>query len=506
MAEQFIEINTDQIRRPNQVENDLFSNRRAITDVYRQSNTAEVSIIVVGFNRLEKTRRCVESILTYTSDVNYELILVDSGSSDGTLEYFCSVECPKKKVIHITQNLGVAYAYSLLSLRDLGDYVCMAPNDLIVTKNWMKNLLACIKSDSRIGMVTPMTSNSSNFQSLDFPYQSYEEMQEIAAGFNRSDPRKWEDRMRIVTLGTVVRKEALLAGGWPVGDVGFFHDFQDDDSAFAIRRLGYRTVVAGDTWICHDHNVRGGEGKNPEEFQRSLQIGRENFQSKHFGVDAWDDVNNFYSPYFQDQKIPPITGQARILGVDVLCGTPILDAKNWLRKHGVFTAELSAFTQDPKYWVDLKTICEGTVSCDREEFLADAFVKESFDLVIADRPVNQYHEPQKLINDLFSLCKKGGLVACKVRNTFSFQTYIHLLGQWNVYDQEFAYHIPVDAVHTTLSQLGTVRKVIAIPFFLDGGQRQALGELIPPEVSAPQREELLNRMLCKEYLFIVDKR
>ena len=68
--------------------------------------------------------------------------------------------------------------------------------------------------------------------------------------------------------------------------------------------------------------------------------------------------------------------------------------------------ELSAFTQDPKYWVDLKTICTGPVICDREEFLTDSFLPESFDYIAAARPINRYHEPQKILNDLFTLCKK----------------------------------------------------------------------------------------------------
>lgn len=506
MAEHFIEIDTNHIQRHNVVENDLFANREAVAEVYQQFASAEVSIIVVGFNRLEKTRRCVESILTYTEGIDYELILVDSGSSDGTLEFFHSVSCPKKRVIHITQNLGAAYAYTTISLRDLGNYICVAPNDLIVTKNWLSNLLTCIKSDPKIGMVTPMASNSSNLQSLDFPYRSYEEMQKKAAAFNRSDPRKWEDRLRLITLGTVYRKEVFLASGWPMNDVGYFHDFLDDDTTFAIRALGYRTVLAGDTWICHDHNVRGGEGKDLEEFQRSLRIGRENFKLKHFGVDAWDDVNNFYRPYLEDLTPPAVTGRTRVLGVDVRCGTPILDAKNWLRSHGIFSAGLSAFTQDPKYWQDLMTICEDGVFCDREEFLADAFPRESFDIVIADRPLNRYHEPQKLLNDLSALCKKGGLILCKLRNTFSFQEYVHLLGQRGVYDGEFPLHIPLEAVKAALEKLGAVEKIVAEPFQADGGLRETLSGILPAGLSPDQREELLTRMQSREYRFFVRKR
>lgn len=62
------------------------------------------------------------------------------------------------------------------------------------------------------------------------------------------------------------------------------------------------------------------------------------------------------------------TGTTHVLGVDVRCGTPILDVKNWLRRRGPDQVELSAFAQDAKYWVDLKTVCQGPVICDREEF------------------------------------------------------------------------------------------------------------------------------------------
>lgn len=148
-----------------------------------------------------------------------------------------------------------------MNLNDLGRFICIVQNDLIVTPRWMDNLLKCMKSDMRIGMVNPVTSNVSNWQCVELPYQSYEEMQEKAGAYNKLDPRKWQDRQRLVTLGTLYRKEVFLAAGWPIGDMGFFHDFFDDDVSFAIRRLGYRLVLAGDTWVCHDHDFRSGEEK-----------------------------------------------------------------------------------------------------------------------------------------------------------------------------------------------------------------------------------------------------
>lgn len=500
--EGIIAFNTDQLAAP-EAGADLFANRAAAAEL--QSQAAEVSIIIQAFNRLEKTRRCVESVLKYTQGVDYALILVDNGSTDGTLEYFKSVPYGKKQIIHITKNVGTAYPAAALRLTDMGKFICLVNNDLIVTAHWLENLLTCIRSDPKIGMVNPVSNHVSNLQNVNLPYESYAEMQQKAAGFNHSDPRKWADRLRLITLGTLYRKEALLAAGWPLFDAGFFHDFADDDITFRIRRMGYRTVLAGDTWICHDHDAQGGEGKNSAEFQRSLEIGRENFKKKYFGVDAWSDVINTYAPYLPHFPAAKAAGSARILGVDVRCGTPLLDIKNWLRTFSVFDTELSAFTQDPKYWPDLKTICGGPVVCDREEYLCDAFPVEYFDYVIADRPLNCCHEPQKILNDLFARCKSGGIVVCKLKNAFSFQEYAHLLGQQDVYNREFSYNIPAEAVIAALKNLGTIRAALMIPFNLDEDTQQTIGSLIPAELPEQERAALRDRMLCAEYLFVVEK-
>ena len=192
--------------------------------------------------------------------------------------------------------------------------------------------------------------------------------------------------------------------------------------------------------------------------------------------------------------------------MDTRCGTPVLDIKNWLRLFEHFNAAISAFTQDPKYWMDLKTICTGPVICDREEFLLDSFPRENFDYVVADRPLNQYHEPQKLMNDLFALCKKGGTVVCKLNNTFSFQSYLNQLGQRDVYNPEFAYHIPLEAVKASLDKLGDVKKIIPISFGLDAEQQKLLDALLPAELAKSQRKEAVDRMTAKEYLLIVEKK
>ena len=214
-------VDTDHLTPPT-ASNDLYASRKSVYDRLL-SGMPEVTVCVLAYNRLEKTRRCVESILKYTQGITYELLLVDNGSEDGTLEYFQSIQYPNKKILHITKNLGALYATNLAMRSFSGRYFALVINDAIVTKNWLSNLLRCFESDPRIGMVTPGASNVSNLQEIPLSFSSYEEMQRKAAVYNQSDPRKWEQRVRLVAIIYLLKREVVDLIG--LDDPGFFHDF-----------------------------------------------------------------------------------------------------------------------------------------------------------------------------------------------------------------------------------------------------------------------------------------
>lgn len=69
-----VHINTDRMNMPVD-EKDLFAARQAAYKNCNSRSTAIITILVVAYNRLEKTRRCVESILNHTKGIDYELLL-----------------------------------------------------------------------------------------------------------------------------------------------------------------------------------------------------------------------------------------------------------------------------------------------------------------------------------------------------------------------------------------------------------------------------------------------
>lgn len=70
-------------------------------------------------------------------------------------------------------------------------------------------------------------------------------------------------------------------------------------------------------------------------------------------------------------------------------------------------------------------------------------------------------------------------MACKLHNTFAFQTYVHQLGQRDTYDPVFSYHLPVEAVREALEQQGTILKTVAIPYALDEDGKRTLRSILP---------------------------
>ena len=229
MVGDIIEIKNNNLRKPS-VDLPLWERRNAFFEnafFYEY----EVAIVVTAYNRLEKTKRCVESVLQYSSDVNYVLVLIDNGSDDGTLEYFRNVQYKHTLVIHIEKNLGPGFPAYIVDRYISARFISFLADDLILTKNWLSNLLKCIKSDDRIGLVNPVSSNVSNLQQVNIgTYNSWEEMQKLAAKHNISNPLLWEERLRIITLGYVVRSSMLEQIG-KIGDLGFIHDFGEDELA-----------------------------------------------------------------------------------------------------------------------------------------------------------------------------------------------------------------------------------------------------------------------------------
>ena len=464
-----------------------------------------VSIVIIGYNRLEKTKRCVESVIKYTADFNYELILIDNGSTDETTDYFQTVNYKNKKIIRISKNTGALYAIHTAMKIYEGNYFVLLLNDVYVTDGWLTNLIRCYDSDEKIGFVTACSSNVSNLQQVDLSFKNFDEMQIKAKEFNKSNPLLWQERLRLINIVTMLKREVIDNVG--LFDSGFFHDFLEDDFSARVRRAGYKLMLCGDTFVHHDHDFRNMEDKDPKKYQNSLETGRKNYKEKYYGLDAWDDINNYELNLIgmlknSDKSVK----EPDILGIDVRCGTPILEIRNRLRKSGVFKSNATAYTTNAKYYQDLLFVTEGNVKCDRIEFIHEHFVMNGFDYIVIGEPVNTYSEPIKLIQKIIELAKPGAKILFKLRNVADVRMFLKTAGANQLADQDMPIYISPEDFINCLRAMG-VNNIDIKPEYhnIDDGTLSELNKIVKNINISKNISKAVNDMCTNEYLFCIQK-
>ncbi len=405
-------LNTEHLDAPDPSKS-LWENRAAAYRMYDAPGVPLCTIAVTAYNRLEKTRVCVESVLKYT-DIDYELLLIDNGSDDGTAEYFKTVAHGRKKIVRITKNVGFCFAWKTAKECFSGKYLVIVSNDVYVTKNWLVNLLACYESDIRIGFVEPVSNNVSNMQQVDLPYTDLDDMQQKAAEYNKSDPRKWEERLRCISLISIFSRPVLDVIG--LSDAAFLHDYTEDDLAARLRMGGYKLILCRDTWVCHDHAYAEYSAEEAAALDKRLEYGSAVFREKYRGLDAWDDALNFERGLLSPLDTHPFgTNPLKTLVVDGRCGTPVLEIRNRLRRRGLYNTESFAYTTKPKHYAPLQAVAK-SVCCDRIEYLDTYYSEEFFDIIALCEPADSYPESSGALNKLRRILKPGGMLLYKLLN------------------------------------------------------------------------------------------
>lgn len=314
----------------------------------------EVSIVVVGYNKLDYTRACVESLLKFVPpDLNYELILLNHGSSDGTKEYFESVK-PHKQ-LDVAVNGGGSDAVYRISE---GKYSLYISNDVLITPNAIENMLCCMRSDENIAWVVPATSVVSNAQILPLQYETAPQLWNAARENNQKDPFRWEQRVRLCNPIDLRRNKAFFetqAATYP-----FLRNasaFPDDRISLLLRRGGYKLMLVKDAYCHHTGSVTLGEElqeqKGEEVYLKNRQLFYDAFQ-----IDPWDKGFCYNSALF---GILPCekSGPVRILGINAGMGSNPLKIKEALKENVHNTdCRLYNYTMESKYLKDLKGISD----------------------------------------------------------------------------------------------------------------------------------------------------
>ena len=110
----------------------------------------KISIIIVNYNGKELLQKCLESLFK-TDYENFEVILVDNNSTDGSIE-FVTKNYPKIIVIKLDSNKGFAEPNNVGAKIAKGEHLLFLNNDTVTTSNFISEMIKVLEKDQRVAI------------------------------------------------------------------------------------------------------------------------------------------------------------------------------------------------------------------------------------------------------------------------------------------------------------------------------------------------------------------
>ncbi|MDP3061791.1 MAG: glycosyltransferase family 2 protein [Chloroflexota bacterium] len=220
-----------------------------------------VSVVIPNWNMRDLLDRCLQSILQ-SSYENFEVIVVDDGSSDGSPELVREKygSDPRLTLLVNRFNQGVSKACNCGYEHSRGKYVVFTHSDVYVAADWLQPLVEALEADPTIGAAQGKILSSQNprvilnggstIDYLGVPHTGQDYL--TADKGDRDQPRDifyaWPASM-IVPKGILEKVGAF--------DSDYFYCYDDVDLGWRMWLAGYRIVYVPESRIWHVHGVTG---------------------------------------------------------------------------------------------------------------------------------------------------------------------------------------------------------------------------------------------------------
>jgi GT2 family glycosyltransferase len=252
----------------------------------------KVSVIIVNYNTEDHLKECLKSIIYFTKNIQYEIVVVDNNSGNRNIERFPQL-FPQVKFYFRNINDGFGAGCNFGAKRASGKYFIFVNPDIVLDSNCIFLLFDFMEKNKNVGACTPLLKDFNG--ELTYIYNNF-------PGIN------WEIK-EATGIGAGVKISKLLAGiktgskvsievDWVTGaflmirsklfhqvngyDEDFFLYYEDTDLQYRIRKLGYKIMCLPSTEVKHfiNSSIRSTEGENVFFFNinRSKLI----YMYKHF--------------------------------------------------------------------------------------------------------------------------------------------------------------------------------------------------------------------------------
>lgn len=223
-----------------------------------------VSVVIVNWNGLRFLEDCLSSLFNQSYQA-FEVIMIDNGSTDGSVEFIRS-NFPRTVIIENKENLGFAAANNQGIRAARGKYIATLNNDTKLDNNWLSSLVNLAESsESCVGMWAPKILSMKEPTKIDSVGGLLIYKDGIARGRGREKEDKGQfDKVEEILFpsacSALYRKDMLDEVGY--FDEDFFAYCEDTDLGLRGRLAGWKALSAPNAIVYHHYS--GSTGKYSE--------------------------------------------------------------------------------------------------------------------------------------------------------------------------------------------------------------------------------------------------
>ncbi|MDF2000018.1 glycosyltransferase family 2 protein [Peribacillus frigoritolerans] len=229
----------------------------------------ELSFIIINYNTKNITADCINSInINKTlTNINYEIILVDNDSTDGSIKYFTENKYENVIFIKNKKNEGFGKANNIGVKNSNGKYMVLLNSDTIVDQTDFKLLIGKISNEESIGVLSAKILNKDkSIQSIGFDFPSIEnevKLNLLFWNFNFIKKFRYKNYKNKGLFRTewvsgcfmIIRKlDYKEVGGF---DEDIFMYAEDVDLCYRLYKKNKYSFVMDETSIYHLHGQSG---------------------------------------------------------------------------------------------------------------------------------------------------------------------------------------------------------------------------------------------------------
>lgn len=219
-----------------------------------------IYIVILTWNGQKYLPNLFQSLanLNYPPE-QYQIVVVDSGSTDSTLEFLENLKLPNLHIIKLLKNLGFAAGCNIgmqYTLDKEAEYIILLGQDTKVTPNFLNQITNTANSNPQIGIIQPLLLYYNNPQEINSWGNEIHFLGYGWTGGNHQPlstlTKTFSPREITYASGAAVLYKAVMLKKIGLFDETLFSYHEDSDLCLRARLAGYKIVLNPQAHILHD--------------------------------------------------------------------------------------------------------------------------------------------------------------------------------------------------------------------------------------------------------------